>query len=241
MDSTDFSFLGKILPCGLFAGFVLVVGIASLIFQHLRRKKQKEGMQSLAARHGWQFYDEFDFPFLKELAHYTGKIEKNLFGGTIPNPLTVRSKNVIQGNMHGRNFAVFEQTYFVNSGKHRTERSQTLFAVEVRDMNLPVFALEPDSFEQFLSWNNIKKLDIDFYTHPKFSANYLLYGLDERAVRQLFQPPVLYFYEQNPLFTTIAGGKYLVIYQHGEVYSPEQILNQLNFLYALVNVFKSGR
>jgi hypothetical protein len=241
MNSDDLVFFGKMSLYGLFVIAILVIFVVISIIQHRNRKKHNAEMRAFAARYGWQFYDEFDFPFLRELAQYTGKIEKGLFGETIPNPLTVRSKNVIQGNMHGRNFAVFEQTYVVSSGKHRTVRSQTLFAVEVRDMNLPVFSLEPDSFEHFLSWNNIKKLDIDFYTHPQFSRNYLLYGLDERAVRRLFQPPVLNFYEQNPLFTTIAGGKYLVIYQHGEVYSPEQILIQLNFLYALVNVFKSAR
>lgn len=239
MDSIDFSSILRTLVIVLFIVFVLVAFVVSTVYQIRHRKKHKTDLQALAARHGWQFYETFDFPFLRELAHYTGKNEKGVFGETLGNPLIVKPKNVIQGNMHGRSFAVFEQTY--RTGHERTyDVSQTLFAVEVRDMNLPLFCLEPDSFEKFLSFN-FKRLDIDFHTHPNFSRQYLLYGQDERTIRNLFQPPVLAFYEQYPLFTTVAGGKYLVIYQGGHVCEPNEIVERLNFLFALVNKFKNGR
>src|SRR6186713_2389733 len=111
MNSNALDFLGTISLYGLFVIVVLVVVVVVQIIKYQNRKKHRAAMWAFAALNGWQFYDEFDFPFLRELAQYTGKIEKGLFGEAIPNPLTVRSKNVIQGIMHGRNFAVFEQTY----------------------------------------------------------------------------------------------------------------------------------
>ena len=90
MNSDDLVFFGQMSFYSLFIIAILVVFVVISIIQYHNRKKHNAAMRAFAARNGWQFYDEFDFPFLHELAQYTGKIEKDLFGFTIPNPLTVR-------------------------------------------------------------------------------------------------------------------------------------------------------
>ncbi len=239
MNSDDIFSIAKVSFYVIIAVFAIGVFISLWIIQNRKEKKHAAEMQALAARNGWQFWGRFNFPFLAELARYSGKTETGLLGGTIENPLTVSSKNVIQGIIQGRAFAVFEQTF--RTGHHRRyDVTQTLFAVELKDMNLPVFCLEPDSFSHFLSWN-FDRLDIDFYTHPNFSGTYLLYGQDESRIRNLFQPKVLSFYEQNSPFTTVAGGNYLVIYEVGRVFSPDQIPDRLGFMFALVNAFRQSK
>ncbi|HMS38941.1 MAG TPA: hypothetical protein PKE69_01855 [Pyrinomonadaceae bacterium] len=194
----------------------------------------------LATHNGLQFDYTFTFPFLKELAKYTGKTEQNILGFDIINPLTATSSNVIRGVMNDRNFAVFDQNYQSGTYKNKSRISQTFFAVEILDLNLPFFCLEPDSSSGFLEWK-VERFDINFPTHPNFSHNHLLYGQNEYQIRSLFTPSVLNFYEQKPVFTTIAGGKHLVIYQHGQTCLPEQVLGQLQFLYSLIDIFKYRR
>lgn len=239
MSSNNLFAIAEVLFYVFIIGFVIAASISLWVIQKRKEKNRIADLKAFAARSGWQFFDTFSFPFLAELAHYSRKNETGLLGGTTENPLNVSPKNVIQGSWQGRSFAVFEQTFSTGYNRRRYI-TQTLFALELNDMFLPFFCLEPDSFEHFLS-RNFDRLDIDFYTHPDFSRTHLLFGQDENRIRNLFQPKVLNFYEQNPPFTTVAGGKYLVIYEVGRVFSPEQIPDQLGFMFALVNAFRQSK
>lgn len=236
-NSPDYIF---IIYCVVIGGAVLFIVAWSIISQRRKRETRSEKLMLLAKHNGLQFDSTFSFPFLKELAKYTGKTEQNMLGFDLINPLTATSVNVIRGIMNGRNFAVFDQNYRSGTYENKSLISQTFFAVELLDLNLPFFCLEPDASGGFLNWN-VNRFDINFPTHPNFSQHYLLYGQNEHQIRGLFTPSVLNFYEKNPLFTTIAGGKYLVVYQHGQNCPPEQILERLRFLYGLIDIFKCRR
>jgi len=227
----------------LCAALILAAFIVIFIIKDHNRKKHTTELKAMAAKNGWKFYDLFDFPFLRELAYYTGKVKDGMLQENFNNPFLEKSRNVIQGNKNRRNFAVFEQRYY--SGAYRAgtmrrhERTLTVFAVELKEMNLPVFCLEPDSFDYF-SPIGVKNPDINFYhSHPKFSSNYLLYGRNENQIKNLFLPSVLAFFEQSPLLRMIAGGRYLVIYQNTkQILAPYQIIENLNLLLTVANAFK---
>jgi len=234
----------KDLICAPFPIFFVIISIASWFFHTRKRRKHIFELKMLAAENGWQFYSEFDFPFLRELARFAGKVERGIFGESWDSPFLQKSRNAIQGNLGGGNFAVFEQRYYTGAGKYRTEWTMTVFAIELKDMNLPVFYLEPDSFDNFSMFPSDKKPDINFYhINPKFSGKYLLYGPDERRVRDLFSPSLLHFFEQIPFVRIIAGGRYLIIYEVSSKYglSPHRTIENLNILDAVANAFKYRR
>ena len=59
--------------------------------------------------------------------------------------------------------------------------------------------------------------DIDFDTHPEFSKRFLLNGEDETAVRNLFTPQVMEYFEAKKTLSAEAIGQTLLIYRQGKV------------------------
>jgi hypothetical protein len=166
MNVSDiFSVITDSSPCTCASFFFFVVFIVLSIAQSRRKKRHYVELRMLAAQNGWEFYHDFKFPFLAELGFYSGMTEKGWLGSVVDNPLTVPSKNVIQGKLHGCSFAVFEQTYQPTDGENRRDISQTLLAVESKEMNLPVFCLEPDASHPYFGRifdSSAPKIDINF-------------------------------------------------------------------------------
>src|SRR6185369_1679357 len=96
----------------LCAALILAAFIVIFIIKDHNRKKHTTELKAMAAKNGWKFYDLFDFPFLRELAYYTGKVKDGMLQENFNNPFLEKSRNVIQGNKNRRNFAVFEQRYY---------------------------------------------------------------------------------------------------------------------------------
>ena len=134
----------------------------------------------------------------------------------------------------GRNTLICTQEYYESRGKSQVDYIQTLIAVELTKAQLPIFVIEPEGF-----LNSLFGMDIDFSAHPNFSKRYKLYGPNEAHIRQFFTDKILSYYEQQPTFSTIGGGKYLVIYQHNVLLKPKQIINSLNFMGNLANLFSA--
>src|ERR1700759_5300911 len=93
----------------LCAASILGPFIVIFIIKDRNRRKHTAELKAMAAKNDWKFYDLFDFPFLRELAYYTGKVKTETLRESSDNPFLEKSRNVIQGNKNGRNFAVFEQ------------------------------------------------------------------------------------------------------------------------------------
>lgn len=89
-----------------------------------------------------------------------------------------------------------------------------------RGRALPVFEL---SVEGFLKAGG---QDLDFASHPAFSKRFRLRGDDETAVRNLFNPRVLDFFEslRDDFGQTIEGaGEYVVVYRSARRVKPEAV------------------
>ncbi|MGI9471696.1 MAG: hypothetical protein ACR2NZ_09210, partial [Rubripirellula sp.] len=90
------------------------------------------------------------------------------------------------------------------------------------NLDLPAFELRPESV-----FHRIGKVlgyqDIDFESHPEFSKRYLLRGQDEDAVRAMFTPELLSFFESQEKVSAEASGDLLVFYRAGKRLKPEMI------------------
>lgn len=221
-------------------GFIFVVGIGIVLFAIVmffsmmaakQQKERREALRKIATQNGWGFAEAADLPFLREFASFLGKPGQDALNG--------QSINVISGQMRGRKIAVFDQKYVYGYGKGRQTYYQTFFAIELPNANLPVFCAEPDQSKDFFSFFATEyRLDINFGDFPVFSNNYVLHGPNEEQIRRLFTRNVLDFYQRQPLFTCVGGGKYLLMYQHGHTYAVEKILPHLEFIFTLADVFR---
>lgn len=210
--------------------FVLVVVVVSLIINSRQRKQRHQDLLVLAQRNGWIYKEKMDLPFLKEfhkdLDNGWREHSKLLFG---------ESSNILTGRKNNRNIYISDQTYTTGGNQHRTFHIKTITAIELDEAQLPIMCLYPEGFLDTI-WDGLTRYDIDFAQFPVFSKKYILYGKNEKQIRDFFDPQILTFYEQQPPFITICGGKYLLIYGDGLLNAAE-IEAQINFLFSLADLF----
>jgi len=210
----------------LFLCFFALV-IILFIANHRKRAHRREDMKGLARTLGWNYAEATELPLLRQFGANFGSSQ--MFKGT--------TQNFINGAVNGRPVAVFDQEYTTGSGENRSTYTQTVFLIEIREAQFPLFCLEPESFSDRL-FDLLGKCDIDFPSHPHFSQKYQLYGRDENHIRYFFTPAILDFYEQTPLFTTVAGSRFLLIYEFNRLFNTGEIEPQINFLLYLADVFR---
>ncbi len=133
-----------------------------------------------------------------------------------------RARNVMAGPLAGAEALVFDYTYDTRRIDPGTSSSvsQTVAVFRFRGRAFPVFEL---SAEGFLKAGG---QDLDFASHPTFSKRFRLRGDDETAVRNLFDPCVLNFFEslRDDFGQTIEGdGEYVVVYRSGRKIKPEAV------------------
>jgi len=144
----------------------------------------------------------------------------------------------MQGSIGGHTAAVFDLAYrnVGGSGGGTTTSRQTMYVIESSLLNLPEFYLRPEGvMERVL--NTLDRVDIDFAERPGFSGRFMLYGKDENAIRSLFTPPKLDFFERIPNLCVFGRGNYLFLYQSRTPAPPAQIQQNVMFLGVLHDLF----
>lgn len=209
-----------------FIGFGLLF-LLNYIVESREESERARDLQTLATQFGWRFTKSTKLPLLKEFAANLG-----MSGGVLAEGET---SNFLDGFFQNRSFAVFDQQYVSGSGKNRRVVKLTLALLEVREANFPIFCLETENFMSKLL-DHFEQYDIDFPSHPRFSQKYTLYGRGKDRIRQFFTPRLLDFYERIPLITTVAGGKFILVYGERRL-EPREIVPQLNFMINLANLF----
>ncbi len=63
---------------------------------------------------------------------------------------------------------------------------------------------------------------IEFNTHPAFSENYLLRGDDIDAIREVFTPPVLEYFEEHLGYNAEGSGNQLLLYKASKRIPPAE-------------------
>jgi hypothetical protein len=118
---------------------------------------------------------------------------------------------------------LFDHVYTVGYGKSSQQYKQTVTRMQSPVLNLPSFVLFPETF-----FSKIGKLfggaDINFPEAPVFSKKYILRGPDEAAIRSLFTPALLQFFELLPAPLSIdAAGDTLFAHRTSRRAKPEEI------------------
>ncbi|MCK4999271.1 MAG: hypothetical protein KAS23_07045 [Anaerohalosphaera sp.] len=120
--------------------------------------------------------------------------------------------NNFQGTVNDLDLSVFDYRYSTGGGKNKQTYT---FTIVMTDANLPVFQLSKEGIFQKIA-DKFTNKDIDFQSHPTFSEKYVLKADNEQAVREIFTPEVLDFFEDNQRY-------------HNERYYVESNSNQLIF------------
>ena len=90
--------------------------------------------------------------------------------------------------------------------------------------------------------NSLGSSDINFPSHPEFSRKYQLGGEDETAVRQLFHPEVLEFFESQGRGVSLeASGNRFILYRRQLSVSPKKIREFMAEGYQVFQMLKSAQ
>lgn len=149
-------------------------------------------------------------------------------------------ENLMQGKLDGRDAFIFDLAYRNVGGAYgggTTTSRETMFVTVSPDLNLPEFYLRPEGVLETVM-SAISRVDIDFAERPDFSRKFLLYGKSESAIRQIFTPRRIDFFEQNSNICVFARGNYLFLYQSRTLTRPDQLTEFLGYFDRIHALFK---
>lgn len=179
--------------------FLAVMG-AVLWYGWAGEKKRREALQRVAGQLGFVYKGDADLAVLGA-AHGL-----RLF--SLGSRQTI--SNLMERQDSDSRSAVFDYRYTTGSGKRRHSTRVTVFLLEKPGMLLPRFYLRPENIFHKLG-AAMGYQDFDFTGNPIFSKQYLLQGDNELAVRGLFQPSIVSFFEQNPGWQVEGAGTSLIL------------------------------
>lgn len=211
------------------------LGVIVVIILVVSSKKAKQRMADLRA-----VADTLGFNYLGNDSSRTAKVNTALFR----RGSSRRFRNVMNGAYGSYQVSIYDYSYTVSSGKTSSTYTQTVAAF-VQDRPLPLFELRPEGFLDRIAEAFVHR-DIDFDTHPEFSKRFALRGEDERAIRTMFTPALLSFFEMSPrerAWHIEGSGFTLLMYRTNLKVPPEEIRTFLEETSAIANSFfaSSGR
>lgn len=192
-------------------GLTVALIAASIISKRKKEQQRTEAMRSVAEKFDWDFEPSVrpnTISGIELFALFDLGYEKAV-------------RNLMYGEVDGIPATVFDYNYTMGVKNPRVY-FQTVVLLERHDRTFPFFSLRPeDMFDKMFSAFGYQ--DIDFGNRPEFSRQYILRGVDETAIRHLFNDDVLSFYESNPGVSTDGGDNHLFVYRHHQLLAPEQV------------------
>ena len=218
----DYLFLGILLS-------VLILLIYIVIHFFKAEQKRINELKKIAFERGFQFSDKSEKEFLSNFKNFV--LFRNHYSNTV--------KNIIKGKRNGINFVLFDQKYMTGSGgKNSSQKQQTVIYVKLNDFSIPSFILKPENIIHKIG-NVVGFKDIDFDTNPEFSKKYFLKGNDTQAVKALFIPDILHFFEIKQQKATIeCDGNSIIMYQLDKRINSLELQIYLDEALQVIRVFK---
>jgi MFS superfamily sulfate permease-like transporter len=128
--------------------------------------------------------------------------------------ITIRKKIVSLANLvsHAAGGVIYTSAdVTTQEGARTTEDIQSVTVVKMDGLpSLPRFYMERETMVDKLN-NLVLGGDINFDTHPRFSAKYILRGENESETRAIFTTEVLNFFEANSNLFMISNGDALLL------------------------------
>jgi len=137
-----------------------------------------------------------------------------------------------RGTSDDPDLTAFRFRYQIPHGKRLIEVSLTVVYAHCLTNRVPNFAIQP---ETPLLTADVRDLlfgtrVIDFESHPEFSRQYQLRGGDETAIRQLFNPDVLEFFETHPGLSVEAIDNQMIYYRRNTTVLPNDLADEIKDL-----------
>lgn len=206
-----------------FLALPIIVILLILPFYFLSKQREKIRVHELklqAYGNGWRYRKHLDLPFLGHM--------KEILNIQSVHPLGGELDQFITGKINGWDFVICDSEY-ETGGEYRTTISQTIFALNIKDVDLPLFGLEPETFKSKLH-NLLADFDIDFASHPRFSKKFALYGRNKERIRRVFADEVLNFFEWQEDISVFANRNHLVVYRPTKRCRPALLAEELSHL-----------
>ena len=134
-------------------------------------------------------------------------------------------------------FRVFDLSY--SEGAFITKEDlKASFLLFKSPINLPVFVLDKEDLRTTL-YNLAGFDDVNFEKYPDFSKRFHLSGNDNKAIRKIFSPKLIYFFESHPVFHIESNGSHLMIKGKDRLSSIQEIKLMLSFAEDLALILKN--
>ena len=186
-------------------GFLVALAVISAVAIYLDRRR-RQGLQRAASELGFSF-DELalDLPHveLRKLALLKRKSDLS---------------NALKGSFDGVEAVVLD----CQVGSGRSAYTQTVACFRLAGRSLPGFEQSPEGLSDKIA-AAFGSQDIDFESNPQYSNRYRLRGTDEAAVRSLFQPGILAFFEQHTGWCVEGEGEWLGVYHRAKTVRPHAL------------------
>lgn len=203
--------------------------IGSIIWSGIRNRKRVESLQSLAKKLQLKFSPVGDEELHRSFENFE-LFNKGRFR---------KLKNLIEGKTDDVAIAVFDYTYMTGGGKSKRFHTQTVTSIRSANLQVGDFRMRPEGLLERAS-SMMGFQDIDFDSHPEFSKMYVLQGKSEQAVRELFQPDILEYFESKPRLTFEGREDTLIMFERGRRLTAEQIEQKLSEVLELQNTFSQS-
>jgi len=136
-------------------------------------------------------------------------------------------------------FSIFD--LFYSEGAFITKEDlKATFLLAKSPIALPVFVLDKEGIR-----TSIYQLagldDINFKQYPDFSKRFHLSGNDTKAIRKLFTPELLYFFESHPYFHVESNGNTLLVKGKDRLSSLQEVKLMLSFAEDLTELLKKEK
>lgn len=212
----------------LIFGFLFLAPVGVGIFGMFKQKKRHQIFRLFAQQNGWNFPNGDS-----DLYRFDDQENYRLF--KLGNGLADELYSVAHRQYQNSTLFLFDYYFERGSYKYSVNVNTTGLCIRYEQFNLPFFSLYQES-----TWSKVGEFfgthDIDFPTHPNFSARYKLTGENEALIRQFFTPQLLSYLEMIPNINIDAGGDKMFIYTLGNL---EPIENFNNFVNEKIHIFNN--
>lgn len=196
----------------LIFGTVVVLIAGGIWWGSYLGKKRREAFESSAHEMGLSFYPHGKDDLMSSLAGF------QLFS----RGRARKMNNLVEGVTDEVRIAIFDYQYTTGSGRSQTTTAQTVAALQSPQLGCPDFSMRPESvFDRVGGMLGFQ--DIDFESHPEFSRLFVLKGSDEEAVRTMFTPSLLEYFESRPGISVEGFGQNMCFFRSGKKVPPDKL------------------
>ncbi|WKN31045.1 STAS domain-containing protein [Porifericola rhodea] len=190
--------------------------------EKIRLTRRQLELKQLAANNQWTYQPDIDWN--------VSDFEDFIFFKSKP---VEYQKNQI----HGENSHLDVQWKICDIALRNAFITFETYRLTVEVLKLPFsiaeFSMEEESFLDRMSLIAEQK-DIDFNEYKNFSKKFLVQGPDEKAIRKLFNPELIHFFEKGEIYHLESNGNELLIFRHLRLTNPLEIAKMVSYSEKLV-------